>query len=110
MIPYFPGQPPGEFYDQFMLFLCFPVEKAENALDFLCKFNGMFSKGSIINEDNKSENMYQASHIKAVAPIMLMICADMMITSPSSYQNQVGWTDEAWFKRDDLSFIKKSEG
>lgn len=25
-----------------------PVEKAEKALDFLCKFNGMFTKGSII--------------------------------------------------------------
>ena len=87
-----------------------PVEKAEQALDFLCKFDGTFTKGSIINEDNKSENMYQASPVKAVAPIMLMICADMMITSPSSYQNQVGWTDKAWFNREDLSFIKKSEG
>jgi len=87
-----------------------PVEKAEKALDFLCKFSGMFSKGSIINEENKSESMYQTSSIKAIAPIMLMICADMMITSPSSYQNQVGWDDEAWFRREDLSFIKKSEG
>lgn len=86
-----------------------PVEKVEKALDFLCKFNGMFSKGSIVNEDNKSENMYQASPVKAVAPIMLMICADMMITSPSSYQNQVGWNDEAWFKREDLSFLKHSK-
>lgn len=87
-----------------------PLEKAEKALDFLCKFNGMFSKGSIINEDNKSDNMYQTSPVKAIAPIMLMICADMMINTPNSYQNQVGWSDEAWFKRDDLSFIKKSEG
>lgn len=87
-----------------------PVEKAEKALDFLCKFNGMFTKGSIINEDNKSENIYQSSPVKAVAPIMLMICADMMTTSPSSYQNQVGWNDEAWLRREDLSFLKNNEG
>ncbi|MCI7233779.1 MAG: helix-turn-helix domain-containing protein [Oscillospiraceae bacterium] len=86
-----------------------PVEKAEKALDFLCKFNGMFTKGSIINEDNKSENIYQSSPVKAVAPIMLMICADMMTTSPSSYQNQVGWNDEAWLRREDLSFLKNNE-
>ncbi|MGN0632241.1 MAG: helix-turn-helix domain-containing protein [Oscillospiraceae bacterium] len=87
-----------------------PVEKAEKALDYLCKFDGMFSKGSIINEDNKSESMYQSSIVKAVAPIMLLICADMMINSPNGYQSQVGWCDEAWFKREDLSFIKKNEG
>lgn len=87
-----------------------PVEKAEKALDFLCKFNGMFTKGSIINEDNKSENIYQSSPVKAVAPIMLMICADMMITSPSSYQNQVGWNDEAWYRREELLFLKNNEG
>ncbi len=87
-----------------------PVEKAEKALDFLCKFNGMFTKGSIINEDNKSENIYQSSPVKAVAPIMLMICADMMTTSPSSYQNQVGWNDEALLRREDLSFLKNNEG
>ncbi|MGN0667441.1 MAG: helix-turn-helix domain-containing protein [Huintestinicola sp.] len=87
-----------------------PVEKAEKALDFLCKYSGTFSKGCIINEDNDSENMYQSSPIKAVAPIMLMICADMMITPPNSYQNQVGWNDEAWFKREDLSFLKNNEG
>lgn len=86
-----------------------PVEKAEKALDFLCKFNGMFTKGSIINEDNKSENIYQSSPVKAVAPIMLMICADMMITSPSSYQNQVGWNDEAWYRREELLFLKNNE-
>ena len=79
-------------------------------LDFLCKFNGMFTKGSIINEDNKSENIYQSSPVKAVAPIMLMICADMMITSPSSYQNQVGWNDEAWYRREELLFLKNNEG
>lgn len=87
-----------------------PVEKAEKALDFLCKFNGMFTKGSIINEDNKSENIYQSSPVKVVAPIMLMICADMMITSPSSYQNQVGWNDEAWYRREELLFLKNNEG
>ena len=87
-----------------------PVEKAEKALDFLCKFNGMFTKGSIVNEDNKSENIYQSSPVKAVAPIMLMICADMMTTSPSSYQNQVGWNDEALLRREDLSFLKNNEG
>ena len=86
-----------------------PVEKAEKALDFLCKFNGMFTKGSIINEDNKSENIYQSSPVKAVAPIMLMICADMMITSPSSYQNQVGWNNEAWYRREELLFLKNNE-
>ena len=87
-----------------------PAEKAEKALDYLCKFNGMFSKGNIINEDNKSENMYQSSLVKTVAPIMLMICADMMINLPNGYQNQVGCSDEAWFRREDLSFLKKSEG
>lgn len=86
-----------------------PAEKAEKALDFLCKFKGMFSKGSIINEDNKSECMYQTSLVKSVAPIMLMICADMMIAVPDGYQNQVGWSSEAWFKREDLSFLKKGE-
>ncbi|MGN0552662.1 MAG: helix-turn-helix domain-containing protein [Oscillospiraceae bacterium] len=87
-----------------------PTEKVEKALDYLCKFNGMFTKGSIINEDNKSENMYQSSLVKAVAPIMLMICADMMIKTPNGYQSQVGWSDEAWFKREDLSFLQKDEG
>ena len=87
-----------------------PTEKAEKALDFLCNFNGMFSKGSIINEDNNSESMYQASPIKTIVPIMLLICADMMIEAPDSYQNQVNWTNEAWFKREDLSFLKKSKG
>lgn len=87
-----------------------PTEKAEKALDFLCKFNGMFSKGSIINEDNNSESMYQASPIQNIVPIMLLICADMMIEAPDSYQNQVNWTNEAWFKREDLSFLKKSKG
>lgn len=86
-----------------------PVEKAEKALDFLCKFNGTFSKGNIIEEDNKSENMYQSSPVKTIAPIMLMICADMMINPPNGYQNQVGWSDEAWFKREDLSFLQKGE-
>lgn len=84
-----------------------PVEKAEKSLDFLCKFNGTFSKGSIINEDNKSDSIYRTSSVLAVAPIMIMICADMMISSPSSYQNQIGWNDEAWLKREDLSFLKK---
>lgn len=87
-----------------------PSEKVEKSLDFLCKFNGMFTKGSIINEDNKSENIYQSSPVKSVAPIMLMICADMMITAPSSYQNQVGWNDDAWFRREDLSFLKNNKG
>lgn len=86
-----------------------PTEKVEKALDYLCKFNGMFTKGSIINEDNKGENMYQSSLVKAVAPIMLMICADMMIKTPNGYQSQVGWSDEAWFKREDLSFLQKDE-
>lgn len=86
-----------------------PVEKAEKSLDFLCKFNGTFSKGSIINEDNKSDSIYRTSSVLAVAPIMIMICADMMISSPSSYQNQIGWNDEAWFKREDLSFLKKDK-
>lgn len=85
-----------------------PVEKAEKSLDFLCKFNGTFSKGSIINEDNKSDSIYWTSSVLAVAPIMIMICADMMISSPSSYQNQISWDDEAWFKREDLSFLKKT--
>lgn len=76
-----------------------PADKAGRALDFLCKFDGMFTKGSMIDEDNKSENIYQSSTVKTVAPIMLMICADMMISSPSSYQNQVGWIDEPWFSR-----------
>jgi len=31
-----------------------------------------------------------------------------MISSPSSYQNQISWDDEAWFKREDLSFLKKT--
>ncbi len=87
-----------------------PTEKVEKALDYLCNFNGMFTKGSIINEDNKGENMYQSSLVKAVAPIMLMICADMMINPPNGYQSQVGWSDEAWFKRDDLSFLEKNKG
>lgn len=87
-----------------------PTEKAEKALEYLCKFNGMFTKGSIINEDNKGENMYQSSLVKAVAPIMLMICADMMINPPNGYQSQVGWCDEAWFKREDLSFLGKNKG
>lgn len=85
-----------------------PVEKAEKSLDFLCKFNGTFSKGSIINEDNKSDSIYRTSSVLTVAPIMIIICADMMISSPSSYQNQIGWDDEAWFKREDLSFLKKT--
>lgn len=85
-----------------------PVEKAEKSLDFLCKFNGTFSKGSIINEDNKSDSIYRTSSVLTVAPIMIIICADMMISSPSSYQNQISWDDEAWFKREDLSFLKKT--
>lgn len=85
-----------------------PVEKAEKLLDFLCKFNGTFSKGSIINEDNKSDSIYRTSSVLTVAPIMIIICADMMISSPSSYQNQISWDDEAWFKREDLSFLKKT--
>lgn len=86
-----------------------PVEKAEKSLDFLCKFNGTFSKGSIINEDNKSDSIYRTSSVLTVAPIMIIICADMMISSPSSYQNQISWDDEAWFKREDLSFLKKDK-
>lgn len=86
-----------------------PVEKAEKSLDFLCKFNGTFSKGSIINEDNKSDSIYRTSSVLTVAPIMIIICADMMISSPSSYQNQISWDDEAWFKREDLSFLKKNK-
>lgn len=85
-----------------------PVENAEKSLDFLCKFNGTFSKGSIINEDNKSDSIYRTSSVLTVAPIMIIICADMMISSPSSYQNQISWDDEAWFKREDLSFLKKT--
>lgn len=85
-----------------------PVEKAEKSLDFLCKFNGTFSKGSIINEDNKSDSIYRTSSVLTIAPIMIIICADMMISSPSSYQNQISWDDEAWFKREDLSFLKKT--
>lgn len=85
-----------------------PVEKAEKSLDFLCKFNGTFSKGSIINEDNKSDSIYRTSSVLTVAPIMIIICADMMISSPSSYQNQISWDDEAWFKRENLSFLKKT--
>lgn len=85
-----------------------PVEKAEKSLDFLCKFNGTFSKGSIINEDNKSDSIYRTSSVLTVASIMIIICADMMISSPSSYQNQISWDDEAWFKREDLSFLKKT--
>lgn len=86
-----------------------PAERAENALNFLCKFDGMFTKGSVIDEDNKSENMYLSSNLKTLAPIMLMICAEMMINSPCMYQNQVGWCDKAWFKREDLSFLKQNK-
>lgn len=86
-----------------------PAERAECALNFLCKFDGMFTKGSVIDEDNKSENMYLSSNLKTLAPIMLMICAEMMINSPCMYQNQVGWCDKAWFKREDLSFLKQNK-
>lgn len=67
-----------------------------------------WENGSIINEDNKSDSIYRTSSVLAVAPIMIMICADMMISSPSSYQNQIVWNDEAWFKREDFSFLKKT--
>ena len=78
------------------------VEKAEKARGGLCKFNGTFYKGSIIDENNRSENIYQLSQVKAVAPLMLLICADMMIYPPDGYQNQIGSRNEAWFNRDDL--------
>lgn len=86
-----------------------PVERAERALDFLCKFDGMFTKGSVIDEDNKSENTYLSSNSKTLAPIMLMICADMTTESPCWYQNQVCRSNESWFRREDLSFTIQSK-
>ena len=83
------------------------VEKVEKALGFLCKSGNIFSNGKILEENNKSENMYMTNLIKAVAPIMIMICADTMINSPDNYNNQVGWNNAAWFNREDLAFNSK---
>lgn len=84
-----------------------PAEKAEEALDFLCKTGSTFSKGKILDENNRSENMYMSNLSKSIAPILLMICGEMMLHQPDGYQNQVGWRDSAWFKREDLSFLGK---
>ena len=86
-----------------------PTEKAEKALDRLCKSEGAFYKGSIVDENNKSENIYQCWEVKTIAPILLMICADIMINPPTGYQNQVGSRGTAWFNREDLDFIPKSK-
>lgn len=86
-----------------------PTEKAEKALNYLCNFDGTFSRGSIVDENNRSENIYRSYWIKTTAPILLLICAELMTNPPCGYQNQIGWRERAWFDREDLDFLKKSK-
>ena len=86
-----------------------PLEKAEKALEFLCEYKGIIKQSNILNEDGKTEKIYCTSTVKAVAAIMLFISADMMINNPDNYQNQIGWTDNPWFKREDMPFIHKDK-
>lgn len=81
------------------------VERVEQALNYLCSFNGIFTDGTIVDENNQNENIYRAYWAKTIEPIMLLICADLIIKSPAGYQNQIAWRPEAWFCRKDLNFL-----
>lgn len=83
-----------------------PLEKVEKALEYLCRQPDIFRKASIVDEHNRSETIYQTYWVKAIAPVMLLICADLFVHAPELYQNQVGWREEAWFTREDLDFLK----
>ncbi|MBS7369201.1 MAG: helix-turn-helix transcriptional regulator [Oscillospiraceae bacterium] len=86
-----------------------PAQKAEKALEYLCTFSYMFLRGSIVDENNKTENIYRSNQVLTIAPILLFICAEMMIKPPDAFQNQVSCGDEEWFKRGDLDFIAGKE-
>lgn len=80
-------------------------EKVKLAMEYMLKFNQIFEKAAIIDDNNNREDVYAANVLKADMFLMLLVAADGVLKTPNSYSMQSRYCNRTWVNREELEFL-----